>query len=1434
MSSGEQLPLNTTSPAPENEQNEFTEIIANINVYSPSIPVIPVQLNGEETPFLIDTGSSISLIAKKSFDQLKSNLTYKMLSRRVKIATISQQVEFNGCAEISFKVGKHRFRHPLYLFNLKSTANFTGILGFDFLRKFNVVIFPEIEACKIKHDFIYFSNRSSNSNSYISQQFNQVVNQMQATPVHDNSPQSNINFKDLLDAPPFIPNSAIQQNSINEDSNPIVKIKEDCIIQPHDITYLNVKAKVRDSFKNCDILFSPQKALENTVQQCVISIKSEIDENDTTNLSPTIDNFDEHSFYISCENNTDETIMLNHDSVIGQLHHIEDQKPAFQNNSHNLTNSQLPINEEQVNLIQASDQVVNKRKHEFSQANIDLKHLNKIEAKRIYKVLKANFKAFSSSIHTMGHTDRIKPHINFLNDYPIKALPFPVPQALQDEARRQLDEMVSAGIIERNVATWACPMLLVKKKGDGSGAQQYRMALDLRLLNSVIEHSSYPLPKIQTLINCIAKYKFFTLLDMPSAYHQVHLPEEYQNIVSFTTQWGTYRCRRLPFGLKTAASIFQAMIDLLIEEMNIDGIFSYQDDTIICSNTFEETTFKLNQFLEVFSKHNLTLNLNKCTFHKTSVNFLGFHIQDCKIFPIENNISKINSFPAPKTKRQLKAFLGLCGFYRHLIPSFAAVSEPLVALTSPKRAFSWSQNEEDAFQNLQRVFFQKPFLKQPNFNDIFYVNTDASKFAIGAVVLQRHGEDLLPIAYFSKALRKAETKYPPIQLELMAIAKALTAFRNLLYGRHFILLSDSKPLRHYRKTSSPADIITRWLMDISEYSFTFSHIPGKLNILADFLSRTPLKNNSSDLTSEPNLISSEEILPIIEQTCHNNQDSDINSVNPNISDSNSSELPHHVENQVVNSLTIPPKDALLDISIPTLFFEQRQDPELKKIILEIQNNAIPKVKNFTLCDRTELLISCAPSKNDQEPVFKIVVPQNLKEKCIRIHHLSHLGIDKTYKNILKTYWWKGIFCDVANYVKSCTRCATVKHQRIPTAPFQNSIIPTRPGQLLSLDFVGPFQNGQHILTMIDHFSKHLKLYPLKKITAMNTVHSVFDYVINFGRPEIILADHGTQFTAQIFDEFNRMLGIHLRHTTVAHPQANAVSERINLSIKATIKALMLDGHSFDTAAKIHQSIYNSTFHNTIKTTPNKVQFGRNLACFVDTVQQDQYQHRLDVHHDYYNLMNNLQKLYEDIHNNLITFQRNQNSKQHLQAKIRKPQIGDIVYLTNNSKFKQAQHGPMKIIEQCNEVIFKVQYADEPNSKIQKVHLNRMIIPKVRKTYLRPEAIQHHSNISSQPTDNVEPATNPVVDTDDANQTENAQDNEPAPVAATPSDDTVEENTHTPRNTSQDRTLSQGSIHGTNQDLDSRSHGIFTPRIFHNRRYNLRDTVRKTKVQYKYH
>lgn len=1194
------IPTSNDNNAPNTSLTTIVSDYAMEKIYSvidpiKTLPLINIQVAKTSISSLLDSGSSISVISKNFYDSVKNQIKSKLLSRHITITTINSAVQFQGCAEISFKIGQTFYRHPFYIIPLSNQSPFTAILGLDFMYKYGVII-------DIKN--------------------------------------STINIKDK---------TIIFKNNFN----------------------------CSEQVQNCNILQYPHIPNQNITNANSSNAQHE------RSLSPFNNTINEED---TCQI-VDDIFDLTHDN--------------------NVANRTLLPSTATVNNIQASNDTLKLRREEFNIQVFQMQHLTHSERLSMQNILSQNWSAFSSSLKTLGHTDLIIPKIKFTQDYPMKSLPFPIPNALQAETKRQIDELLEAGIITKNVSDWASPMLLVKKKLGKDGIQKYRLALDLRLINSIIVHSSYPLPKIQDIVSNIAQYKFYTTLDMPNAYHQIHLPEEYGERLSFTTPFGTYRYNRLVFGLKTAASFFQALIDKVLEEANIQGCFGYQDDIVLCSNSFQESCEKLTKILDLFQKYNLTLCAAKCKFHQESINYLGFNISQNVIKPIEANVIKITSFPTPKTKRQLKRFIGLCGFYRHLIPQYAKIMQPLVDLTSPMRQFTWNEYLQNTFKTIQAIFFKYPFLRQPNWNETFYLNTDASKQAISAVLLQKFNNDLLPISYFSKSLNKAEQNYPAIKLELMAITKGIQAFKYYLYNRHFIILSDSQPLKYYKKTQSPADLITRWLLLISEYSFTFEHIKGTNNVLSDYLSRLNEPPSQDDIQSDPTLISSKDILPITENDTQINQ-----------SNSSNTTLPEF--NNVLNAIQSDLKDPLLEISNSTFLKHQLTDLNTSLIYNAIMNREqTPTLKNYVIDPDTKLLfytkydIDNADSElqHDNKP-FRIVVPKVLIPKVLRIVHLPHFGRTKTYEFLCRKYFWKGCYKDLMNFIASCKQCATTQQHRLPTAPLQPMPIPTHPSEIISMDLVGPFETGHTILTVTDHFSRHVELYPIKSISANIIMEKLFEYITTHGRPTLILTDLGSQFISEIFNNFTKIFGIQLQHTTPGHPASNGISERINILLKKSIRALQLQGTSFNHAVAIQKAFYNSSTHSASKFSPNLIHFGRELSLLTDTFHPHMLTQILDTTHKLHTIFDVVKSIYDQTYENLQVAQDNSRARQHRTAKLREFNVGDTVYIKSVDKFKPKFTGPFEVVTCHNDVNVSIRRLSSPNAPSKKYHINRLFrVPK---------------------------------------------------------------------------------------------------------------------------
>ena len=317
-----------------------------------------------------------------------------------------------------------------------------------------------------------------------------------------------------------------------------------------------------------------------------------------------------------------------------------------------------------------------------------------------------------------------------------------------------------------------------------------------------------------------------------------------------------------------------------------------------------------------------------------------------------------------------------------------------------------------------------------------------------------------------------------------------------------------------------------------------------------------------------------------------------------------------------------------------------------------------------------------------------------------------------------------------NFVASCIKCLQAKHHRTPSAPLQPTYTPRYPGHTISTDIVGPFPNGKYVLTVTDHFSRHVELYPLNTITADKIVKCLFSYITSFGRPALILSDLGTQYTSQIYNIFNDTLGIKILHTSVARPQANSISERINTSIKYSITTLQQEGHSFENAICIHKSLYNCSTHSSTLFSPNLLHFGRELSLIFDTYDQCSNQPFLDKHIDVHKLLDDLHKIYDRAYYNIKTAQDKRYRNYGRTAKLRNICVKDIVYLKSVDRFKPKYNGPYIVTYKHSPVSFSIKKLHAAENSAFRVHIDRLILAPPRYGHLFDPSSHVNNNFPS--------------------------------------------------------------------------------------------------------
>uniref|UniRef100_A0A8C6LCR8 ribonuclease H n=1 Tax=Nothobranchius furzeri TaxID=105023 RepID=A0A8C6LCR8_NOTFU len=361
---------------------------------------------------------------------------------------------------------------------------------------------------------------------------------------------------------------------------------------------------------------------------------------------------------------------------------------------------------------------------------------------------------------------------------PIRDTSSRVPAKLVSVLKQEVEDMLDTGIIEPSRGEWCSPVVLVPKKND----TRKRFCVDFSKLNAVSVFDAYPMPRVDELIERLGKAMFLSTLDLCKGYWQVPLTESSRDFTTFRVPSGLYRFRTMPFGLHGAPATFQRLVDIVLRGADTYAA-AYIDDIVVFSETWEEHVKHLTDVFQRIQAAGLVINPKKCHIAKTEVEYLGYVIGGV-VRPQVSKVESLASCLLPMTKKKLRSFLGLAGWYRRFIPGFSTRSAVLSDLTRkscPNRVV-WTRESEHAFNDLKNCLCYAPVLQCPDFSLPFTVQTDASGVGLGAVLLQGDGEVQRPVQYISRKLFPKEVKYSTIEKEALAIKWALDSLRYYLMG----------------------------------------------------------------------------------------------------------------------------------------------------------------------------------------------------------------------------------------------------------------------------------------------------------------------------------------------------------------------------------------------------------------------------------------------------------------------------------------------------------------------------------------------------------------------------------------------------------------------------------------------------------------------------
>lgn len=314
-------------------------------------------------------------------------------------------------------------------------------------------------------------------------------------------------------------------------------------------------------------------------------------------------------------------------------------------------------------------------KIDFTQLRIE--HLNKEEESELKRLFLKFPKIFHNGSDKLSFSNQIKHDISTTDDIPIYVRPFKYAQCEKIEIMKQIDKLLEQDIIKNSHSPWSAPVWLVPKKMDASGESKWRMVVDFRKLNEKTVKDKYPMPAINDVLDKIGRAKYFSALDLASGYHQIEMARKDRPKTAFTAVGGHYEFTRMPFGLTNAPATFQRVMDNVLKELIGKCCLVYLDDIVVFSSSLQEHMTHLKLVFQKLAQANLKLQIEKSEFLKKEIEYLGHIVTAEGIKPNPKKIEAIKKFPIPQTKKEIKSFLGLLGYYRKFIRDFARITKPL-------------------------------------------------------------------------------------------------------------------------------------------------------------------------------------------------------------------------------------------------------------------------------------------------------------------------------------------------------------------------------------------------------------------------------------------------------------------------------------------------------------------------------------------------------------------------------------------------------------------------------------------------------------------------------------------------------------------------------------------------------------------------------------